>query len=332
MNPFIWMKSVNLWFLWIIPVLAVFFVFRFIKIKHGEKQFWGLSKKFQYKQLIQSISLLIIVVMLVITLAAPAKRMKTINKFSGGNDTLFVIDVSKSMLAEDIRPNRLQQAIVSIADGFKALKNNRVGLMVYAGTAVVKCPLTYDYGFFMETLQYINTKSVSRGGSMSGDAFRKIKDQILWFNSGRTLEIILITDGDDQDSLAEEAAAELAAYDVSILGIIIGDDRTGARIPVINESGEKEFLMFNNMEVWSVANPEKIESLVKYIPKSATVQVTKGMFDFSNIYKGFKTKTSTEIIEKENYDYIELFQLFMILLILFLLVHFVFTLKIRRNR
>ena len=95
-----------------------------------------------------------------------------------GRDVVFLLDVSRSMLAEDLAPNRLERAKLAILDSVERLRGDRVALVVFAGNAVVKCPLTHDYGFFRMALEDVSPESVSRGGTLIGDAIRTVIEQV----------------------------------------------------------------------------------------------------------------------------------------------------------
>ena len=90
-----------------------------------------------------------------------------------GVDCFVVLDVSRSMLAEDVAPNRLERAKSDIRDLLKKLVGDRVGLIVFAGSPVFKVPLTTDDGFFRTVLDEVDTHSAPRGGTKIGDAIRR---------------------------------------------------------------------------------------------------------------------------------------------------------------
>lgn len=142
-----------------------------------------------------------------------------------GRDVCFVLDVSRSMLAEDLAPNRLERAKLWIEDVTKVLEGDRVGLVVFAGSPVVKCPLTHDYGFFRLALEETDTQSVSRGGTLIGDALRLTLREVFGLSEAddqreaRHRDIILITDGEDHESLPVDAAAVAGAAGVRLIAI-----------------------------------------------------------------------------------------------------------------
>ena len=162
------------------------------------------------------------------------------------SDIMVVLDVSKSMLAEDAAPNRLARARAEIVELVGHLQGHRVGLVAFAGRASVLCPLTPDYGFFRMILRSVDTNSVGRGGTRIGEAIRK---GVTAFGpgSGGARLMLLITDGEDHDSYPEEAAEKAAEAGVRIVAIGFGsedgseitltDPETGARRVLVDADG-----------------------------------------------------------------------------------------------
>ena len=111
----------------------------------------------------KSAAVLFAVIFLVIAMTRPAWNPKPETIERKGRDVVFLLDVSKSMLAEDLYPSRLERAKLAILDCIDRLEGDRIGLVAFAGTAAVKCPLTLDYGFFRMMLKDISTDSITRG-------------------------------------------------------------------------------------------------------------------------------------------------------------------------
>jgi Ca-activated chloride channel family protein len=159
-------------------------------------------------------------------------------------DVMFVLDVSKSMLAEDASPNRLERAKAEIDEMLDELPDHRFGLTAFAGRAVELCPLTSDRAFFRMVLRETDTGSVSRGGTKIGEALRTA---VRAFRAGVGAKlVVLITDGEDQDSSPLEAAEEAAKAGVRVIAIGFGseqgspvfvtDPATGARSAVVDRA------------------------------------------------------------------------------------------------
>jgi Ca-activated chloride channel family protein len=135
-------------------------------------------------------------------------------------DVLFVLDVSRSMLAEDAAPNRLARAKSEISDLVDKIEDARVGLIAFAGRAAPVCPLTPDHAFFETALGNVDTRSAGKGGTRIGTALKAAIDA---FPRGPGAKlIVLITDGDDQDTYSLEEAKKVAAAGIKIVAIGLG--------------------------------------------------------------------------------------------------------------
>ena len=240
-----------------------------------------------------------------------------------GRDVVFVIDVSRSMLAEDLYPNRLARAKLAVLDALSVIDGDRVGLVAFAGTSVVKCPLTVDYSFFRQAVEQLSPDAVSLGGSMIGDALRKTLSDVLAGGSGGYKDIILITDGEDQDSYPVKAAEMLGERGVRLIAIGLGDEDTGKRIPVSDESGNQFFLTYNGQEIWSRLDAASLRQMTALTPGGRYLNVSTGTFDMGQIYASLIKSQEARFIEDEtSIEYEEDFQYFLapaVILMLFYL-------------
>jgi Ca-activated chloride channel family protein len=200
-------------------------------------------------------------------------------------DVMVVLDVSRSMLARDIAPDRLERAKLSIRDDLlPALGGDRIGLITFAGVPSVKCPLTSDYGFFRLALEDVTTESAPRGGTLIGDALRKAADAFpdkLETNK----VVLLITDGEDHESYPIAAASALwEDHQIPVIAVALGDEREGARIPIGNGRGES-YLEYEGEVVWSRANFDDLRRVGSLSPLSEFVPVGTRNFDLGEIYQ-----------------------------------------------
>ena len=164
-------------------------------------------------------------------------------------DVLFVLDVSRSMLAEDAAPNRLARAKAEISELVGKLDDARVGLVAFAGRAVPVCPLTPDRSFFDTVLDTVDTHSAGRGGTKIGEA---IKTAVRSFPAGGGAKlIVLITDGDDQDKYSVDAAKLARDAGIKIVAIGLGSEQ-GSEITLTDpQTGAKTTLMHDGKPVIS---------------------------------------------------------------------------------
>jgi Ca-activated chloride channel family protein len=229
-----------------------------------------------------------------------------------GRDVIFMLDVSRSMLAEDLAPNRLERSKLAILDCIERLEGDRVALIAFAGTAVVKCPLTLDYGFFRMSLENVTPNSVARGGTMIGDAIRKAVDEVFDNREKRFKDIILITDGEDHDSFPVEAATEAGEIGTRIIAIGIGDEGQGKRIPITDESGRRAFLKYKGREIWSKLDADMLRKVVNATPGGRYLNVATGTIDLGDVYMKLIASAEKKALESLTVKrYEEKFQIFL---------------------
>lgn len=151
-----------------------------------------------------------------------------------GIDIIFAIDTSKSMLAEDVKPSRLERAKLSVLDLLDALDGDRIGIVAFSGQAFLQCPLTLDYDAFRLSLEALDTNVIQRGGtniaaaiSEADAAFEKTANHKI---------VVLISDGEELESSAVERAKQAAKDGVVIYTLGVGGAK-GEPIPVRDAGG-----------------------------------------------------------------------------------------------
>ena len=153
-----------------------------------------------------------------------------------GNDIIFAIDTSRSMLTPDVKPNRLTRAKLAIDDFAKKLDGDAVGIVAFAGTAFLACPVTLDYGAFHESLGAIDTSTIPRGGTNIASAIQAAQG-VLRRRPGSDKILILVTDGEDLEGSAFEAAQAAAKADgIKIFTVGVGT-AAGDLIPIPPQQG-----------------------------------------------------------------------------------------------
>ena len=158
-----------------------------------------------------------------------------------GLDIMVVLDTSRSMLAEDVKPNRLQQAKWGIRDLVKNLHGDRVGLVAFAGGNFLQCPLTSDYAAFLLTLDDVYVGIIPTGGTAIAPALRKAMDSFEESKSGADKVIILVTDGEDHEGKTAKLIPELKDKGIRVYAIGIGT-LGGDLLPLPGDGGSKGFV------------------------------------------------------------------------------------------
>lgn len=200
-------------------------------------------------------------------------------------DVMVLLDVSRSMLARDIAPSRLERAKLAIRDDLlPVLGGDRIGLITFAGDAVLSCPMTMDYGTFRLALDDVEPRSVARGGTKIGDAIRLAERLFAKDKLDSHKLVLLISDGGDQESYPVEAAAGLwETQKVPIIALAIGDPVNGAPIPV-SADARNEFVTQHGEEVRSRAEFDTLRQVAEASPEGVFVDVGTQNFDLAGIY------------------------------------------------
>jgi len=305
--------------LWAVPLLIGFFVYGGYKRRQALARFAAanllplLNTSINYPARRWKAGLLIAAFAFgVVAVSRPAWNPVPKKLERHGRDVVFILDVSKSMLAEDLVPNRLERAKLAIADVVDRLAGDRVGLLVFAGNGVVKCPLTLDYGFFRMMLDTVGSDSVSRGGTMIGDAIRTAMDEVFDDVEKEYKDIILITDGEDHDSFPVEAATTAGQKGIRIIAIGIGDEDQGRRIPVTDQAGRKSFLKYQGQEVWTKLDGDTLRKMVNATPGGRYLNVATGAIDLGDVYTKLVATAEKKKLESTTVQrYEEKYQIFL---------------------
>ncbi|MCI5146415.1 MAG: VWA domain-containing protein, partial [Candidatus Electrothrix sp. AR3] len=168
---------------------------------------------------------------LFLALARPQYGNHWIEVRRKGIDILIGMDVSKSMLVEDIKPNRLERAKLAIRDFTAKLEGDRIGLLPFAGTAFLMCPLTTDYDAFTASLDTLDVNSIPRGGSNLGLAIKEGEKALA--NEANHKILVLVTDGEDLSEDALQAAGAAKEANMTIYTIGVGTPE-GELVPLPN--------------------------------------------------------------------------------------------------
>jgi Ca-activated chloride channel family protein len=233
--------------LWLVLGVIVFYLWAFKRRRRALEEFAQrellpqLTASLDIKKQRLKISLIILAICLsLFSLLRPQWGFHWEEVKRKGLDILIAIDTSKSMLAEDVKPNRLERSKLAVKDLLRKLKGDRIGLIAFSGTAFLQCPLTVDYNGFMLSLNDLSVGTIPRGGTSISSA---IREAIKSYEGGQKKYkiLILITDGEDHEGDPLKAAKEAKKEGIKIFRIGIGTEE-GELIPITDEAGNKVFL------------------------------------------------------------------------------------------
>ena len=200
-----------------------------------------------------------------------------------GIDILFAVDTSRSMLADDLTPNRLERARLGIIDFVSRLEGDRVGLIPFAGSAFALCPLTLDYEAFRESLNALDTDLIPRQGTDLASAIKEA-ERLFKENGNNHRVLVLLTDGEDLQGDVIDAAKAAAKNGMAIYTIGVGSPG-GSTIPLVMRNGRKDFV---RDETGSVVRTTLDETTLKKIATETNalyVPLGRGAEGLNTIYQ-----------------------------------------------
>jgi Ca-activated chloride channel homolog len=278
-------ESKYLYLLFILPILVLLFLWVEIWKRKKQKEFGDIElvkklspEKSNFKPALKFGVVLLGIAMLILGLVNPKIGTKVEKVKREGIDIVFAIDVSKSMLAEDIAPNRLEKSKQIVSQIINNLGSDRIGIIAYAGSAFPVLPITTDYNVAKMFLQSMNSGMISSQGSSLDEAINLSKTY--FEGSPNTSKLmIMVTDGEDHSEGAEDAAEEAKKIGMKIITIGIGTTAGG---PIPNKKNGIIESFHRDKSTGEVVvtklRPEALETIAKaakggYINGSNTKEV-----------------------------------------------------------
>ena len=268
---------------------------------------------------IKNIITILIFILLIVGMSNPQIGTKMQEVKREGVDLMIAIDLSNSMLAEDIKPNRLERAKQAISKLIDNLEGDRIGLIVFAGEAYVQLPITTDYSAAKLFLSTVNTNTMPTQGT---EIAKAINLSLASFDieNGQNKAIIIITDGESHDEEAIESAEKANKMGVFVHTLGMGLNK-GGPIPIYNQYGNQT----------GYRKDKEGNTIVSKLNESLLIQIAKagkGTYVRANNSKSGLAKLFVEInkMEKQEIgtmvftDYKDRFQLFIGLALLLLIL------------
>ena len=266
------------------------------------------------------------ILLLSIGLANPkiGTELNSINR--EGVDIVFAIDVSKSMLAEDVAPNRLLRSKRIISEIINSLNSDRVGIVAYAAQAIPQVPLTTDFASVKNFLQIIDTDMLSSQGT-SIDSALNLSANFFDQNSETNRVLILLSDGEDHDDIPESLINLIIENNINLISIGVGQDN-GSTIPIKVNGRIDSYKKDSNGEV--VITKRNSEILNKIANSSGGEYIDGNITEeaLENVKVKLDKIDKSEFETSQFVEYKQQFQIFILLDLLFIIVDiFIFQTK-----
>lgn len=246
-------ESIYLYALAAIPVMLLLYLWVIWWRKRAQRRFATnamLAKlapdRSVFKITLKVISVLLALTLIVIALANPRMGTKSEKVEREGVDVVFALDVSKSMLAEDIKPNRLDKSKHIINQIINSLEDDRIGIIGYAGSAFPQVPLTTDFATAKLFLNSMHTDMVSSKGTAIAEAIN-LANRFYTLDDHTSRVLILLSDGEDHEGGIDEIIEDAKANGVQIITVGVATER-GAPIPIKVNGVLQHYLRDGNNE------------------------------------------------------------------------------------
>lgn len=222
-------------------------------------------------------------VCVVVALARPQWNPRSYDMERRGRDVVIVLDVSRSMLAADVFPNRLEMARIAIHEALPAWNGQRVALVTFAGSASVRVPLTLDHRFVRYMLERADPSDEDVGSTSLQAAFEKVASAVLTDAAGGHRDLVVFTDGEDHLSDIGKTAELLSQCGARVLIVGLGDPIRGARVP--DPRDDNRWMRHNNVEVVSRLDSTLLTRLADQVSNVTYFPARTRPFDLVPLYQ-----------------------------------------------
>lgn len=279
------------------------------------------------RQVAKAVLVVLAVLFMALALARPqiGTRLEEVKR--EGVDIFVALDVSKSMLAEDIKPSRLAKAKHEISKFIDMLRGDRIGLIVFAGEAFVQCPLTLDYGAAKTFLNIMDPSLIPEPGTnlsaAIGTAMKSFESQ-----ERKYKVLVLVTDGEDHGDNVMQAAEVADREGVVIYTVGIGSPK-GVPIPIYDRRGNKEFKKDRRGEIILTKLDQFTLEKIALTTNGKYYQSITGETRLEKVYEEIAKMEKKELASMKFTQYEDRFQYVLIFAIIFLVLELLLSERVK---
>jgi Ca-activated chloride channel family protein len=323
-----------LYLLLLLPVMALLFILEIFRRKRTIRKIGELKlvsdlfpELSSTRPVVKFITICIAVASSVLMLARPQFGSKIEDVKKQGVEVILALDVSNSMLAEDIQPNRLTRAKQAISRLVDNLDNDKIGLIVFAGDAYTQIPVTTDYVSAKMFLSSINPEMIPKQGTAIGAAI-SLGVRSFSPGEGKSKAMIIITDGENHEDDPVKAAEEASKAGIIIHTIGIGSEQ-GVPVPVVS-GGKRDYLKDVDGNTVITKLDEEILKKVALSTNGNYVRANNSNIGLDEIYGEIRKMKKQELESTMYTEYNDQFQIFAAIALFFLILEFI--IMDRKNR
>jgi Ca-activated chloride channel family protein len=335
MKELIWLEPTQFWFLISLPLFLALIVWGMIRTRQARAE-WaeqglfrllqpGMQAWRQWTRAAMALAGMILIILAMARLGGDPQPVME-EEIERSLDIMLLVDLSSSMQARDLNPNRMEATKIALKTFVGRLRHDRVGLVVFAGTAAMQAPLTKSYETMGMMVDMLNTNFLPVDGTAMGDGIefglKKIGQDRL-----RHAVMILLTDGENtrgQDPLAAARKAREAGTRIYTIGV---GTPNGAKIPVgEDEFGNTIYRTYHGEEVITKLDAPLLEQIAqmtggRYFPAESSEALINAYAEINRLTKGELKETKRKMRYQEHYAWFAVPALFLLLLDLLLGIH-----------
>ena len=315
-----------LYFLLVIPVFTVFFILTRMYRRRSLRIFGDHALVEQLmpsvstaRPIIKFILWMLALSFIIIAVAQPQFGSKLLTSKRKGVELIIALDVSNSMMAEDIKPNRLERAKRAIAKLTERLRDDKLGLIVFAGQAYVQLPITTDYVSAKLFLDAINTSIVPEQGTAIGAAI-DMATKSFSPNFVGSKAVIVITDGENHEDDAVGAAKAALEKKIVVHTIGMGLPQ-GAPIPM-GDTGGRDFLKDKSGNIVVTKLDENMLTQISNAGGGTYIRANNAEVGLNNLFNEIEKMQKTEMDSRQYSEFDDQFPLFLYLALALILMDF----------
>ncbi len=333
-------RIVNEFYLWLLILIPILIFIHYLLLFYRKKKLKSLGDHFLIEKLMPTYSgirhnlkfwiLISSLILIIFSLTRPQFGSKIDKAQRKGVDLMICFDVSRSMLAQDIQPSRIERSKQAMLKLIDELNNDRIGIVVFAGKSFIQLPITNDYGAAKMFIDRISTDIVEQQGTSIGSAIDlALSSYNLEEEAINSRAIIVITDGENFEDDAIASAQEAVKKNVKVHAIGVGT-MEGSPIPILKQNGQVDYHRDGQGNVVVSKMDEPYLQKLVAPGKGIYVRATTSDMGLSKIMNEIDKMDKKEYDSVEYTDYDDAFQYFLALA-LFLLI-FDFLILDRKNK
>ncbi len=311
----------------IIPVLIALFIYFRIQRKKAIREFGNpeileplMPNASKSRPAIKFTILIVALAFLIIGIARPQFGAKLQKIKRQGIELVIALDVSNSMLAEDIQPNRLEKAKMAISRLTERLSNDKIGLIVFAGDAYTQIPITTDYASAKLFLSSITPDIVPKQGTAIGSAI-DLAINSFTPESKTSKAIIVITDGENHEDDAVEMAKAATEQEIVVHTIGMGLPQ-GGPIPISNSYGQKDFRRDKSGQVVVTKLDENMLQQIAAAGNGKYIRANNTEVGINNIFDEISSMEKSELESRVYSDYNDQFFYFIMIALALIVIEY----------